>query len=322
MPIVYDPVNLNAASGTELMMRGLEQRLDKDLLQHFSIGRAIMLFKDSPTIKIYWTHNLPGQMGIREVSEGVAFHPNNRWKFFDRVVFVSEWQKQQYINHFKLTEEEQKKLYVLRNAITPIPEHTKPSGPIKLIYTSVPERGLHLLYYAFERLSQKYDIELDVFSSYKIYGIPNADVQHRQIFDSLRNHPKINYYGTVSNEQVHKALQKAHIFAYPSVFKETSCISMLEAMSAKCLCVHPNIAAMAETAAGFTNMYDFTANKGEHINLFEKKMEEAILQYQSGNISHLDDQKKHVDENYSWDLRASQWKEYLTGLLNEVKCEQ
>jgi hypothetical protein len=127
-----------------------------------------------------------------------------------------------------MTEEEQQRLYVLRNAITPIPEHTKPSGPIKLIYTSVPERGLHLLYYAFERLSQKYDIELDVFSSYKIYGIPNADVQHRQLFDSLRNHPKINYYGTVTNEQVHKALQKAiKKFSPLGVFRKLDAVAKL-----------------------------------------------------------------------------------------------
>jgi UDP-glucose:(glucosyl)LPS alpha-1,2-glucosyltransferase len=321
MSIVYDPVNLNAASGTELMMRGLEQRLDKSLLDQFSIGRAIMLFKDSPTIKIYWSHNLPGQMGIREVSENLAFHPNNRWKFFDRIVFVSDWQKQQYINHFKLDEQEQKKLKVLRNAIKPIAEHTKPTGPIKLIYMSVPERGLQLLYSAFENLSKKYDIELYVYSSYQIYGIPNADVQYRQLFDSLRSHPKVNYYGSVSNEQIHKALQKAHIFAYPSVFKETSCISMLEAMSAKCLCVHPNIAAMEETAAGFTNIYDFVPNRFEHINTFEKKLEEAIQQYISGDINHLEGQKKYVDDNYSWEARLPEWNNYLNEILGEVNHE-
>ena len=69
MPLIYDYVNQNAYSGTELMMRGLESRLNPELSSHFSIGRAIMLFKDDKRTRIYWTHNLPGQMGIKEVSE-------------------------------------------------------------------------------------------------------------------------------------------------------------------------------------------------------------------------------------------------------------
>lgn len=315
--IVYDPVNLNAASGTELMLRGLEKRVDPELLKSFSIGRAIMMFKDHPTTRIYWTHNLPGQMGIREVSENVAMNATNRWKFHDKIVFVSEWQKQQYINHYKLTDEEQTRLKVLPNAIIPIPEHTKPNDKIRLIYMSVPERGLDLLYHAFERLAPKYNIELEVFSSYKIYGIPQVDIVHRQTLDKVRSHPKIKYHGTVSNQEIHHALQRAHIFAYPSTFLETSCIAMIEAMSAKCLCVHSDIAALPETAAGFTNMYEFNRNRFEHINKFEVELEKAIQQYQAGNIQHLDKQKQYVDEKYNWGNRIVEWNDYLRGLLNE-----
>jgi hypothetical protein len=53
MGIVYDPVSVNAASGTELMMRGLEKRLDLSFSNHFSIGRAIMLFPKDNKTKIY-----------------------------------------------------------------------------------------------------------------------------------------------------------------------------------------------------------------------------------------------------------------------------
>lgn len=317
MPIVYDPVNLNAASGTELMMRGLEKRLDKSLLESFSIGRAIMLFKDHSTKRIYWTHNLPGQMGIREVSENAAMHPQNRWKFMDKIVFVSEWQKQQYINHYKLTEEDDFKLKVIRNAINPILDHEKPKDKIRLVYMSVPERGLALLYDVFEKLASKYDIELEVFSSYKIYGIPQTDIVHRQTLDKVKAHPKIRYHGTVSNEEIHKALQRTHIFAYPSTFLETSCIAMIEAMSAKCLCVHPDIAAMSETAAGFTNMYPFNRNRWEHANMFEIELERAIVQYQENRIDHLENQKKYIDNNYCWDKRIEEWESYLRSLLNE-----
>lgn len=322
MGIVYDPASKNAAGGTEIMLRGLEKRLDKSLANKFSIGRAIMMFKDDLRTRIFWTHNLPGQMnGVREVSEHTALNPNNRWNFLDNIVFISEWQKQKYIEHYKFTLEDQTRFKILRNAITPIPEHTKPSGTIRLIYMSVPERGLSLLYDAFEKIAPKYDVELEVFSSYKIYGIPNTDVVHRQVLDKVKSHPKIKYHGSVSNEEIHKALERAHIFAYPSTFLETSCISLIEAMSAKCLCVHSNIAALPETAAGFTNMYPFTPNRAEHLQMFEIELERAILQYQSGDISHLERQKQYIDSNYSWDVRIQEWNQYLEDLAIRSKLD-
>lgn len=316
MGIIYDPVNLNAASGTELMMRGLESRLDSNLLKYFSIGRATMLFKDHPTKRIYWTHNLPGQMNIREVSESWALRLENRWKFLDRIVFVSDWQRQQYINHYKFSPEEVKKLKVLRNAIEPIPEHIKPSDKIRLIYFSVPERGLLLLYNVFEKIADKYDIELEVFSSYKIYGIPNNDVVYRDLLTRVKSHPKIKYHGTVSNLEIRNALQRCHIFAYPSVFRETSCLAMIEAMSAGCLCVHSDIAAMNETGAGFTNSYKFLPSRFEHEKLFQEELEKAIIQYQSKNISHITEQKQFIDSKYSWDIRTKEWTDYLKEILD------
>lgn len=310
MPVVYDPVNKNAASGTEQMLRGLEARVDKALLQPFSIGRAIMLF-DPNTTKIYWTHNIPPQMGIREVSEGMALHVNNRWKYVDNIVFVSHWQKQRYNDHFKFTEQDQSRFKVLRNAIVPIQEHSKPDDKIRLIYTSVPERGLELLYDVFEKIAPKYNIELEVFSSYKIYGIPQTDKVHARVLNKVKSHPKIRYHGTQPNSVIREALQRSHIFAYPSTFLETSCMSLIEAMSAGCICVHSDIAALPETSGGHTQMYGFTRNRAEHADIFQAKLEEAI-----SNIGKdMSTQKKFANETYSWDNRVIEWNEYLKGLL-------
>lgn len=314
MPIVYDPVSVNAASGTELMLRGLEQRLDPSLLKSFSLGRAIMLFPKDDKTKIYWTHNLPGQMGIKEIQEHVALHERNRWNFVDKVVFVSDWQKERYIQHFKFSEEDKSRFTVLRNAIVPIQEHDKPKNvPIRLIYMSVPERGLGLLYDVFEKIAPHYNIELYVFSSYKIYGIPNHDVTQRQVLDKVKAHPKIRYFGSVSNDVIRMALQGAHIFAYPSTFLETSCISLIEAMSAGCLCVHSDIAALPETAAGYTNMYSYDRAYINHHITFKAKLEEAIQQVQDGKFDPTA-QKQYTDKTYSWDNRVIEWENYLKSM--------
>lgn len=311
MAVIIDYVAANAASGTELMMKGLDQRLSKDLNDKFSIGRAVGLFKHNPTVNIYWTHNLPTQRIIPEIEEHQTLNSPDRWSIIDGVVFVSEWQKQEYIKHYNFTELDYPYLKVLKNAIIPIEPHTKPSGNIKLIYTSVPERGLQILYNVFEVLSKKYnDIELDVYSSYKIYGIPKADLVHKKAIDACRAHPKINYYGTVSNSEIRKGFKQAHIFAYPSKFQETSCISLIEAMSAGCVCVHPDIAGLSETAGGYTNMYETPKNLGEYHVFLERALEQAIDQVRSGCVD-TSKQIQFANNEYSWDNRIVEWNDYL-----------
>tara|TARA_R110000772_G_C13307972_1_gene439579 strand:- start:7623 stop:8570 length:948 start_codon:yes stop_codon:yes gene_type:complete len=315
MTIIIDYVAAKAASGTELMMRGLDDRLSKSLNNKFSIGRAIGLFKNDPTIKIYWTHNLPTQRIIPEIEERQTLNSNSRWDIIDGVVFVSEWQKQEYIKYYNFSEDDISHLKVLRNAIVPIEAHTKPNNKIKLIYTSVPERGLQILYDVFDKLSQKYDnIELDVYSSYKIYGIPQTDIVHRRLLDQCKNHPKINYYGTVSNDILREAFKQSHIFAYPSTFLETSCISLIEAMSAGCVCVHPDIGALGETGAGFTQMYQKANNRTEFHPLFESALEDAILKVRNNKID-TTKQVSYANDIYSWNTRIQEWNEYLTSLL-------
>ena len=57
---------------------------------------------------------------------------------------------------------------VIQHAIDPFPVHEKPDDKIRLIYASTPHRGLELLLHAFEQIDRD-DIELEVFSSFKIY---------------------------------------------------------------------------------------------------------------------------------------------------------
>ena len=318
MPIYYDNVSKNANAGTELMLRGLEKRLDPSLIRQCSIGRAIGLFKHNTDKKIYWTHNLPGQRMPPEVEDQQTLSSPDKWRIIDQVVFVSEWQRNQYAKHFKFTQSDIAKTVVLKNAIDPIPVHEKPTDKIRLIYTSVPNRGLELLSHAFDVISQRYnDVELEVFSSFKLYGADaNADMMYRSTFDKLKANPHVKCHGTVSNEEIRKAFQRSHIFAYPSNYQETSCISLIEAMSAKCLCVHPNIAALPETSNGLTHMYEYSTNRKEQFDRCVEYLDDAIKMIRSKSID-LTKQKQYADEEYSWDNRIAQWENYLKRVLNE-----
>jgi glycosyltransferase involved in cell wall biosynthesis len=298
------------------MLSSLESRLNSSLHSNFNIGRPITKF-DKEKIRLYWTHNLPNQRTPPEVNENQILSRDDRWNYLDNIIFVSKFQKNEYIKRYKFDESEiRERLKVIRNAIEPI--YTKndkinkyDGNKIKLIYTSVPERGLRILYEAFNKLYKKYNIDLDVFSSYVIYGFPEGDIVHRSTLDLVKKHANINYHGTASNSEVRNALKRAHIFAYPSTYIETSCISLIEAMSAGCLCIHPDIGALSETSNGYTDMFE---RNGNVVEQFTNELEKGIIKYLNTGID-TRKQIEYIEQNYSWDIRIKEWESYLNNLL-------
>jgi len=256
-------------------------------------------------------HDLPGDPESDHLKAG-------GWNRFDKLVFVSNWQMQAYQKHYGLP---WYKCVVLHNAIEPIPYVEKPKDKIKLIYHTTPHRGLNILISAFDNLCKEFDnIELDVYSSFKIYGWEQRDEPYQELFDFCKAHPKINYHGAVPNSEVRAALQQAHIYAYPNTWLETSCISLLEAMSAGLFCVHPNYGALYETAANWTWMYQWQDNARDHAKMFYELTSNAIRMYNHNDTTKtLQAQKAYIDAFYGWQNRKNQWQNLLVSMLQEHK---
>ena len=112
-----------------------------------------------------------------------------------------------------------------------------------------------------------------------------------------------------------QGLQKIHILAYPCILPESSCLVLMEAMSAGILCVHPNLGGLYETAANFTAMYQFQDDMHAHAQLFFVILEQAILNCRSlATAERLAAQKAYADRFYNWQFRAGQWKVLLESL--------
>jgi glycosyltransferase involved in cell wall biosynthesis len=311
-PLELNELNRNARGGTELMAERLYKYVDNDLLDNFQIIQSRARELDPNKKKIYWVHDLAGDPEVQHLRDG-------GWEKFDKIVFVSNWQQQMYNLMLGVPYSAG---VVLRNAIEPLPYHAKPNdGTIRLIYTSTPHRGLNILYSVFNALSQKYDnIELDVYSSFKLYGWEERDAPYKELFDLLNEHPKINYHGAVPNEDIRTALMKADVFAYPSIWQETSCLCLIEAMSAGLLSVHSSLAALPETSMSLTSMYGYTEDINQHANMFASRLAGIIelLQDQSRREivdANLHTSKQIVDSTYSWENRAREWEGLLRNLL-------
>jgi glycosyltransferase involved in cell wall biosynthesis len=301
----------NARGGTELMQERLHSSLPADLLEKFQIIPSRVRDLDPDKKKILWLHDLPVDPESEHIKD-----PNLR-KRFDKIVCVSDWQMQFYNLASGLPYSES---VVIKNAIYPIDIETKQyDDTINLIYHTTPHRGLEILVPVFHELAQKYkDIHLDVYSSFSIYGWEQRDEPYRQLFERCKQHPQITYHGAVPNEQVREALKKSHIYAYPSIWPETSCLSVIEAMSAMNLVVCPNYAALPETCANFAMMYPWTENKNAHAVQFAHTLEHAIntiRNNQGKEDPYLGFQKSYYDYFYSWDRRKGEWEGLLRSLV-------
>ena len=302
----------NSQGGTELMKNGLYKRLDQNLLKKFQIIPSRVRDLDPDKKKVLWLHDLPQDPESQHLKE------KENVDKFDKIVCVSHWQMQQYANFLGLP---YSKCQVLKNAITPFPDHTKSEEKINIIYHTTPHRGLELLVPVMEQITKMYDdVHLDVFSSFNAYGWPERDEPYQELFDKIEEHPQMTYHGFKPNNVVRNALQKAHIFAYPSIWMETSCIALMEAMSAGLMCVHPNLAALPETAANWTYMYQFTENPNDHANRFGQCLIEAIELYKNIDkrpmlMQRLNMQKVYANSFYSWDSRKVEWEGMLRSIL-------
>jgi glycosyltransferase involved in cell wall biosynthesis len=201
-------------------------------------------------------------------------------------------------------------------------ERKSKDGPLRLIYHTTPHRGLDILVACFERLVDHSDLELhlDVFSSFKIYGWDKQDQMFEDVFQKCRDHPNITYHGYQPNDVVRDALKDAHIYAYPNIWPETSCISVLEAMSAGCVVVCPNYAGLPETTANWATMYPWHEDPMQHAQLFVNLLNNIVENYWNEDVQlKLAHQKMYIDNFYNWDLRAAEWTGLLQGLIASAR---
>lgn len=262
-------------------------------------------------IRVYWLHDLPNDPETNHLKDQAS---RDR---FHKLVFCGNWQYNQYLSQLGVPPDG--KCAVIDTPVVPIEHVEKDRDEVRLIYTSTPQRGLALLVPVFIELAKRHpNVKLDVFSSFSIYGWDQADVQFRELFDACRDHPQINYHGSQPNEVVRGYLQKAHIFAYPSIWQECNSRALIEAMSAGCLCIHPNLAGLADTGGGVTTMYQFNQDVNAHAVTFYNILDQAVqVVNDEKSINYLRFVKHYADTRFNISKIASQWED----LLNALKVE-
>jgi UDP-glucose:(glucosyl)LPS alpha-1,2-glucosyltransferase len=309
--ISWNEISVNANGGTEIICRRLEACVDPALLAEIQLFPSRIREELDPTkIRIYHAHDTASD------PESERALGDQRWKRFHKLVFVSNDQMHQFIRAYDL---DWARCAVMLNAIDPLEQRAEKADPVRLIYTSTPQRGLDVLAQAFRELSAEFPLELDVFSSFAVYGWQDADAPFKPLFEELAALPGVRVHGARPNAEVREAVSRSHVFAYPSTWLETSCICLMEAMSAGLECVHPNLGALYETSGGLTHMYQWSPDKKVHEAVFKEKLRRAVIaaQQRTGPDRLLSEYAARV---FGWEKRITEWNELIQKLLGEPRA--
>lgn len=292
-----------AKGGTEMMYDGLMSRLSDDIKNKYQIICSRVRDIDKNKKQILWLHDM--------FNDPEATHLNTvqSRERFAKLVFVSNYQFNTY--HLGLGVPFSGSV-VLPNAIDPFKEKiVKPNHKdrLNLIYHTTPHRGLNILVPVFIELAKRYDhIHLDVFSSFSIYGWNDRDKEFEHLFKMCEDHPQITYHGARPNREVRDYLKRAHIFAYPNIWPETSCIAAIEAMAAGVTILAPDLGALPETLSTFGYTYRFDENLQVHANRFGSILNKMIESYPQESMKQTSENGiKFANQMYSWDFRIQQW---------------
>ena len=302
--------------GTELQVELLEKFADKKLLDQVqittSIPEKIPLHPTKPNI--LWQQNSYDQSNLAP-----WFKDKDNHKKYDWYVFNSHWCYEKFRMMFDIPTH---KSLVIKNAIDKIEprklDHNV-GDPIKLIYTSTPWRGLNVLLAAMQLVTNK-SVHLDVYSSTQVYGdqFKKAnDDKFKELYNQAKALKNVSYIGYKPNEFIKDNLKNYHMFAYPNIWEETSCIAAIEAMAAGLYTIVTDYGALFETCSDFAVYIPYEKDFVRLAKTFAQVIDTAAGQIHKDHVKeHLQIQIDYTNRFYSWELRKSVWNKFLEGVIN------
>ena len=304
---ILKKINNESLGGSEnqlrLLLKHLPDESFKDINLILNNTNHDLIEKNK--INILWMQHFVNQEEAKNL--GSKDYVNK----LDYIVFNSNWNFEKFQYQFKIPES---KSLVIKNAIEKIDFHEKPKDKINLVYHTTPWRGLIHLLKVFKRLNLQ-NTELNICSSTIIYGKKFDSIlgkKYENIFEECKNTKNVNYLGFVENNKIIELLKNMHIYSFPSIWPETSCISAIEAMAAGCEIVTSNLGALYETCAPFATFVGFDSNFDNFEKKYQKALENSVKNFWSKeNQKKIRFQQEVINLTYSWNVRSKEWISFL-----------
>ena len=207
-----------------------------------------------------------------------------------------------------------------------------PRNPKRVVYSSSPDRGLTTLLEMWPAiLAEEPEAELHCY-----YGFENweksvsmglrtevpwlSETALRRLKHQLRTLPRVTMHGRVSPEALAREFLTSGVWAYPTWFSETHCITALEAQAAGLYIVTTPVAALNETVAdrGVRVPGGWETNEATEAQRAEFVAAVVRAIRGEGQPRTRDELRAYARENFGLDELAKDWDVTLRGVLAEA----
>lgn len=195
-------------------------------------------------------------------------------------------------------------------------EEPKKTGN-KMIFCSVPRRGLEHLAHAFPEIKKRIpDAELVITSDYTLWG---AEPLNEQFKSQFANMDGVRFLGKVERSELVKEQRESKVMAYPCTYDENFCISAMECIAAGAVPVTTPIGAMRTTIGDSGIIIESEPGTVR----FQEEFVNRICQLLEDEDLRMEFQKsgrKRALSKYTWDYLAKEfWEKPILKMVKEKK---
>jgi len=207
---------------------------------------------------------------------------------FKGIISLTNWHKQYIVKKLGVPES---MVHVIGNAIKTERFLNKQVEkiPYRFIYTADYSRGLRHLLDIIPLIKERYkETVLEIFTNKK--HIPDESLEFIE-----RNKDYIHLNDKVSQDQIALEFLKSDVWLYPTDFKETYCITAVEAQISKCLVVTVNLAGLIDTVG----------DRGVTVNppITDEKVKNELLKKLYFCLNNKDIKNNYLDKAYEWSVK-------------------
>lgn len=295
-------------SGFEAYKEIVAEAVDKKLLNEVQIVDDYTTELQEDKIRMFWCHDIPNNPDTH------VFADREWLSRFHKIIFTSNWQLQAFEEAYNLPHD--LKTMVIENGFNPAPAHSleKPQKRINIIYTGSPSRGLDILVPVMEYfIKENNNLHLHIFC-------PDINEEgYGKLFDHIQKTDNMHLHANYTRNDFLNILSTCHIFVLPSDYKQMSGRALIEAMSAGCVCVHPNTNNLPEITGSLNVMYQSDMSDPKiHAGIFAGNLNAAIDMIEKGEHKGLVRfNKAYVDSRYNIDFIKNKWSAIIKRLMQE-----
>lgn len=266
----------------------------------------------SPPVHLWWMHDLALRRAAQAV-QGVLWHVT-------RVLTVSEWMRQQYVEVYGLPPEI---VVPTRNGIDLPLIDLAPEPLVRekaLVMTARPERGMDTLLEVMLPRIIKAEPDVTVY----LAGYDNYVQQLQPLYQKISAlvasyHGRVRHVGALSKLDLYKLYKTARAYVYPTDFSEVSCITAMECAACGLPFISSALAALPETCipeASALIPYD-EKNQGARNPAYVEAFVNTVVDVLRDPVrwKAMSDAGRAGAARYAWSGVAEEWETMVRALM-------